>query len=240
MKRIILLISMFFLCVGNIYGQERERVNLSIDLANNFIWKGMATNKTPVIQPSVTFLPENRFAFGLWASTPIIPTKEKIHEVDIFVDVLITPFLTFNITDYFVCDDGVPNYFNFGRDTTGHTVDAQLLFAHENFPLKVMVSSIFLGNDLNDKGDNNFSTYIEFGYGKINKYFDWDIFVGMVPFKSVNFYDVDKFSIINTGISVSKTFGITKNYSLPLSLKLSVNPTHKNVFLTLSATIFSI
>jgi hypothetical protein len=183
MKRFLI----HFLCVAffassSTSGQEKpEKINLSMDVANNFIWRGLANNTTPVVQPTVTFLPESKFSFGIWASTPLSSDFFQPHEVDIFVDFQIAPFLTLNVTDYFVYSAGSEDYFNLKKDTTGHAFDVQLLFASENFPLKATVSTIFAGCDLNDEGKNNFSTYIELGYGKTGKYVDWEVLLAWYP-----------------------------------------------------------
>ena len=233
----------FCLCttiLAGAYGQEKpEKVNLSMDVANNFVWRGLAINTTPVVQPTVTFLPESRFSFGLWASTPFSTDfGEQPTEVDIFFIIQISKFLTLNVTDYFVYEYDWPvSYFNLKREETGHAFDAQLIFASGDFPLKATVSTIFAGADLNDKGKNNFSTYIELGYGKSGKHVDWEIFAGAVPMKS-GFYGLESADVVNLGFNVTKSFQINPTYSLPVSMKFTVNPAHKAAFLTAAVTLF--
>jgi hypothetical protein len=60
----------------------------------------------------------------------------------------------------------------------------------------------------------------------------------VVPFKSVNFYGVDGANVINLGFKLTKSFEITPTYSLPLSMKFTVNPAHKAAFLTAAVTLF--
>ena len=240
MKRSFLVFCLCTTIFAGTYGQENsEKINLSIDMASNFVWRGLANNTTPVVQPSVTFFPESRFSLGLWASTPFSTDwGDQPSEVDIFLNLQIIQGLTLNVMDYFVYGSGwSDSYFNLKREETGHVFDAQLIFASDNCPAKAMVSTIFAGNDLNDKGKNNFSTYIELGYGKSGKHVDWEVFVGAVPMKS-GFYGLEGADVINLGFNVTKSFEITPTYSLPVSMKFTVNPAHKAAFLTAAVTLF--
>jgi len=107
-----------------------------------------------------------------------------------------------------------------------------------------MISTIIAGDDLKNewnsdgKRKNNFSTYIELGYGNTCKGIDWEIFAGMVPMASENFYGITGASVINLGLGLSKSFEITPTYSLPLSIKFTVNPTMETVFLSAAITLF--
>ena len=238
-KCILLCFCTAIFAFSQAYGQEEpEKVNLSIDVANIFIWRGLAHTTTPVVQPIVTFSPVSKLSFGAWASTPFsLNWGEQPSEVDIFIDFQIAPFLTLNVTDYFVYEAGSPDYFNMKKQETGHAFDVQLIFASDNSPFKALVSTIFASADLNDKGKNNFSTYIELGYGKSGKHVDWELFAGAVPMKS-DFYGLEEANVINLGFNVTKNFQINPTCSLPLSLKFTVNPAHKAAFLTAAVTLF--
>jgi len=245
----LLLICMGIAMLANfsgIYGQENtDKMSLSVDVASSFVWRGLALNSSPVVQPSFTFTP-GKLSIGAWASIPFTP--DEYQEVDLFINYHFTPSLSLCLTDYFGYDYwgwGTPSYFNYKKEETCHAFDLQLIYDGSGaFPIKTMISTIIAGDDLkwtgNDwdgKWKNNFSTYIEFGYGNTYKDVDWEVFAGMVPMAS-DFYNVTGADVINMGLGLSKRFEITPTYSLPLSVKLMVNPSMKIVFLTAAITLF--
>ena len=247
MKKLFLMICagiVMLVNVSRIYGQDdTEKINLSVDVASGFVWRGLTLNSSPVVQPSFTLTP-GKFSIGAWASIPF--TSGEYQEVDIFINYQFTPSLSLSLTDYFGYEywgwDAPPSYFNFKREETTHALDLQLAYdGSGGFPIKAMVSTIIAGNDLkesNSKIKNNFSTYVELGYGNTCKSVDWEIFAGMVTMASENFYGVTGASMMNLGLGVSKSFDITPTYSLPLSVKFVVNPTMETAVLTAAITLF--
>ena len=249
MKQIFLIICMvfaLFIAGGNLNAQEidnGEKLNLSVDVASGFVWRGMANNMSPVVQPAVSFT-AGIFSVGAWASVPFMLGEHQ--EIDIFASLQIAPALSIVVTDYYVYDhfallwNSSSSYFNYKKENEDRSIDFQLIYeGSENFPLKAMASTIIGGYDLNEKGKRNFSTYLELGYGSTTKSgVDWEIFTGFVPMKSENYYGIDGPNIINIGVGVNKNFEITPAYSLPLSLKISVNPAAETIFLVASIALF--
>ena len=239
MKRLFLV---FYLCttIFAAYGQEiSEKVNLSLEVANNFVWRGFANNTMPVMQSSVTFSPTGKLLFGTWASTPLsTDLGEQPILLDVFFEVQLLPALSLFVTSYYVYGTGwTESYFNLKKEETGHAFDAQLKIGTDDFPLRAMISTIFAGADLNEKGKNNYSTYIELGYGKSGKHIDWEIFAGAVPMKS-GFYGLTGADVVNLGFKVTKSFEITPTWSLPVSMKFTVNPARRAAFLTAAVALF--
>jgi len=243
MKRFFLLIcaSAMLANCSNLYGQENpSKFSLSMDVASGFIWRGLPLNTSPVVQPSFTFAP-GKFFVGAWASTPFTPNEYQ--EIDLFVGIQFTPAFSISLTDYFGYGWLAPSYFKFKKEETGHVLDLQLVYdGTGSFPLKAMISTILAGNDLKGEWDGstrekNHSTYIEIGYGNNCKGVDWEIFIGGVPMAS-EFYGIDGEKFINLGVGVSKSFEITPTYSLPLSVKFTVNPAMEAVFLSAAITLF--
>jgi hypothetical protein len=211
-----------------------ELLSVSVDVASGFVWRGIANNMFPVIQPSITFSP-GKFSIGTWASTPF--SSGEYQELDIFVGYSITSSISIGVTDYFIYDDTDYSYFE-RLQTGGHAFDLQLSYdGSGGFPVKAMVSAIIAGNDLNDKAENNYSTYIELGYGNKCRGVDWEVCAGIVPMKS-GFYGVKDFNMVNLGLGVSKSFEITPTYSLPLALNFTVNPSAKTAYLVATVTLF--
>jgi len=240
MKRLFLVLYLCTAILAGASGQEKsEKVNLSIDVANNFIWRGFANNTTPVVQSSVTFSPTGKLLFGTWTSTPFSTDwDEQPILLDVFFELQILPALSLFVTSYYVYGAGwTESYFNLKKEETGHAFDAQLKIGTDDFPLRAMISTIFAGNDLNEKGKNNYSTYIELGYGKSGNHADWEIFTGAVPMKS-GFYGLTGADVVNLGFKVTKSFEITPTWSLPVSMKFTVNPARRAAFLTAAVALF--
>ena len=249
MKKLFLLIFAGALLANSnhISGQESEKssTTLSVDIASGFNWRGLTLNSAPVVQPSFTIAP-GKFSIGAWTSVPFTP--DEYQEVDLFVSYQFTPSLSLTLTDYFGYSNGSwwspPSFFETKREETAHALDLQLAYdGSGGFPVKAMVSTIIAGADLKYEGNfvqtskNNFSTYIELGYGNTSKGIDWEIFAGGVLMSS-DFYGTTDANIINLGLGLSKSFEITPTYSLPLSLKFSVNPVVEAVFLSAAITLF--
>ena len=231
----------FFVNNSYTYAQENDnKVSLSVDMASGFVWRGLLFNSLPVVQPSITFS-SGKISLGAWASTPLVSRDDQPQEVDIFVNYQIMPFLLLNITDYYVYHSNLSNsYFNYKKEETCHTLDLQLIYTgSEYFPVKAMISTFIAGNDLNAKGKNNYSSYIELGYENTLKGINWEVFTGMVPMAS-SFYDINCINIINLGLGVSKSFQITPAYSLPLSIKFTINPASESIYLTATIALFGI
>jgi len=259
MKRICIAIFLSvatFTFNSNVFAQDDadeeddELINLSADVASGFVWRGLVNNMSPVIQPSITFSP-GKFSIGTWTSVPFIRFDES-QELDVFIDYQITPSISIGICDYFLYDgSGEYNYFDYKRTNTGHYLDLQLSYdGSGKIPVRATVSAIIAGGDidkttfeetvsgnLTDDGKNNFSTYIELGYGNKLGGVDWEICMGIVPMWSY-FYNIDCPGIVNLGLGVSKSFEITPTYSLPLSLQFTVNPTAKAAWLVAKISLF--
>jgi len=234
----------FFMCIGIVifatdsktYAQDK--LNLSLDVASGFVWRGLAINTLPVVQPSFTFSP-GKFSIGVWGSTTFVSDWDQPQEVDVFISYNFTPSFSINVVDYYVYNSNSfsfnkQSYFNYKKEETGHVFDLQLVY---DGVIKAMVSTIIAGDDLNDNDNNNYSTYFELGYGNTSYGVDWEVFAGAVPMTS-SFYGISKGGIINFGLGLSKSFEITPTYSLPLSVKFSVNPATESVWLVAAITLF--
>ena len=243
MKRVFLILIISVpLALFSVGAQEDsgEKLNISVDVASGFVWRGQALNMSPVVQPCITFT-QGKFTVGTWASTPFTPGE--FQEFDFFASYQILPSLSIGIMDYYGFVDGfwgMPRYFDYKN---AHSLDLQLIYSgSDRFPLNAMLSTIIYGNDwkLDKNGNtkNNFSTYFELGYGNTTKGgFDWEVFAGFVPMAS-DYYEIPGANFVNIGFGVAKNFEITPTYSLPLSIKFSMNPFSESVFLVASISLF--
>ena len=159
-------------------------------------------------------------------------------------------WFTLIVLDYFTmnglnANDG-NRYFDYRNKTTGHTFEGTLSFdGGDNFPLQVMVSTLFYGNDKNQDSTgvyglgtkNNFSTYFELGYKiQIRKIkVELRPFIGGIPFGS-SWYGPYA-GVINLGLTAKKSIPITNLYSLPVQASLITNPQAQSVFLVFGISL---
>ena len=244
MKRLFLVICVY-LFAYSVFAQENEKnaeLNLSVDVASGFVWRGVSLNSAPVVMPEIA-LTVGKLTIGAWASVPFTPGEYQ--ELDIFASLQLTPSLSIGLADYFDSTPGwwsSPSYFNYKKEETSHTLDLLLIYDGEgSFPLKFTASTIIAGADLKTKDGErkrNFSSYFELGYGNTTRYgIDWEVFAGFVPMKS-EYYGIDDAAFTNIGFGVTRYFEITPTYSLPLSLRMSVNPAYEAVYFTAAIGLF--
>ncbi|OFX88751.1 MAG: hypothetical protein A2W99_04600 [Bacteroidetes bacterium GWF2_33_16] len=233
-KSYILLLLVFTASINfNAFSQEDEKsgwdASVGTDLVSRYIWRGLASSKTPALQPYLE-VSNGGFAIGTWASYTI--GQEIIQEIDLYVSYSIGG-VTFAITDYFAYEDTLPSFdfFNFSSRSTAHLLDAQLVYeGPESFPIKATLSTLFFGPDKNVDGKNNYSTYIELGYNfGINDF-------SILPFAgfSVNegFYN-SKAGFINCGITGESEIKVNENFTVPISVSFITNPLDNNAFVVL-------
>jgi hypothetical protein len=204
--------------------------DIGADIASRYIWRGVNLSETPAFQPSIEFSWKN-LTIGAWGSYTF--GKEMLQEVDLLATYQIKNF-TLGITDYYNPVDtlgAVNDYFNFKPKTCGHLLDVQLRFdGPESFPVYVLVSNFFYGNDRDDEGNNQYSTYFEIGYSASAGALTVQPFIGITP--KAGFY-YEKAGVVNLGISCAKELQITDKFNLPMNVSFITNPAYKNVYLTL-------
>ena len=251
MKRIF-----FIVCLGlaalTLNAQQNDnspRLNLNVDIASGFVWRGITLNTSPVFQSNATFTSGN-FLAGVWTSSPffIRGDEDSFRGLDLFAFYQLSPSFSIGIINYFPHDErhywGDTSYFNYKREETGHAFDFVATFESRG-GFRAMSSVIFAGWDpnptelvTNDEWRRNFSTYLEIGYGNTTSSgLSWELFAGGVLMESM-FYGVDGAAIINLGAAASRTIEVTPTFSLPLTLRLSMNPANQSAHLTASIALF--
>ena len=206
-------------------------IKATAELVSHYVWRGsMATGSpTPNFQPTLAYSKGN-FEIGVWGSTDFQGTYK---EVDPYVSLASGP-LKFTFTDY-DWNFNRANYFNYQSNQTGHMLEGSIGYTGPaSFPVSVTWNTMFFGYDkkVKDNGDvvQAYSTYIELGYTTGPAAF----FFGFTPWESYyNNYGVTawdpnaskkSFSIVNVGVTLSRSVKITDAFSLPLRATLVINP----------------
>jgi hypothetical protein len=227
------------------------------DLVSRYIWRGADYGNSPGIQPAVAFSVAG-FKAGFWGSYGLGQYSKQINdstvanmghyaEFDFYLSYTWKGF-TLMAYDYFFPNSLSPNtgnkYFNFKKNTTGHTVEVSLSWAGtEKFPLQLYAGTLIYGADkgkdesgvYGTSADNNYSTYFEAAYLFNVKGLGVKPFIGGIPFGSAWYGPYG--GIVNAGCTVSKSIPISKEYSLPVFGSVVTNPQAESVFLVFGISL---
>ena len=246
----LMICSSAFIMAQDDSGEKKVKLKLSGDLVSSYIFRGVLATPTPSpnFQPTLAAVAGN-LEVGTWGSTDFIGSYR---EVDLYATYTAGP-IAITATDYFFSNQGPnfltipgPRYFTYGKETTGHIVEAVLTYTGpESFLLSVFVGTFLYGNDKKfttdsaafDVKKNNYSTYIELSYrwkGSIKT------FIGATPWNGyygAGYGVVKGFGIVNLGVSATRTIEITEKFSLPVKASFYCNPQAEQVHLVLGVTL---
>lgn len=214
--------------------EEKEASPLSFqygaDLVSRYVWRGMQFGEGAHIQPygNIVFgSGSHSLSFGVWGSYDLggkIDSANTYSEFDLslrysFATETIGTF-TVGAADYYYPYLKIP-YSNFEKDGLGgHTVELSAAYqGPESLPVSFLVSSNFL-NDLPEEK----SFYFEGGYTVDLNSVPISFFAGFAQGVST-WHQVysDKLELINLGVSASRSFEITENYSITATVALVRN-----------------
>jgi hypothetical protein len=251
MKKKSMIIICFLLLaapLSSVMAQEEEglKPELGCDIVTSYIWRGSAAYAplgdqgvlSPSFQPGFS-LNYKGLEIGTWGSVDFTGTYK---ELDLYLGYSLKGF-TVMMTDYYWSGDWiVDNYFEYQGDSTSHYIEASLGYKGEKVPFSILVATMLYGADkqFEDPSKNNFSTYIELGYGFTISDYTLDLFLGMTPFDGMygdGYGGKEGFAVVNTGVTGSKAIKITENFSLPVKASLIANPQARKLFLTFTLSI---
>ena len=196
------------------FGQE---INVGADLVNRYVWRGLDIANSPSLQPAIS-VSEVGFEVGFWGAYTLTNDVSVSNEIDGWLAYTVNPVLgefTFSVVDYYFPNAGI-KLGNFKNGEGAHTLEGAVSYSGP-------FSALIAYNFYNDPGKN---IYLEIGYPLQFDDISVDLFIGATPGSNTNpdYYGADNFSVINTGIKVSKEIKITENYALPVFSSLIVNP----------------
>lgn len=203
--------------------------SVSVDLVSHYIWRGQDYGQTPSIQPGLSAT-WNDFTLGYWGAYRIAGSGD--HETDFYLEKTVG-LVTFGIWDYWTYSDSISNnYFDYNKNSTSHVLEAQVLLSGgEKLPFNLLGSYLFYG------ADPTKSIYFELQYLHSFGSIDTQTFAG---FQAKGEYYAPKSAFVNLGCTASKSFKITKNWSLPLNLSFIVNPDSRKAYLVAGITLLSL
>lgn len=221
--------------------------DMNLDLASRYIWRGQSWGGDyPVLQLYGNYNLSEQFSVGFWTTTNFKKeyydkdrASKGYQELDFVLNYAPTDYLTVSLQDYYWPStdkqEGVSNdFFNFGNDGS-QSVDLQFLFdfSERKLPFWTTLSTLIAGNDFrykdenDEKGKQNFTTYIEFGYTyEAPLKTQLAPVVGFVINNKAKYYtyaDYDKPSFVNLGCKLSRDFELGKHFIMPVWLNYTYN-----------------
>jgi len=240
MKKIynfLLVASTMILITNTLIAQDTEtkkgNLDLSVDLVNRYIWRGLLYCPTPSIQPYLAYTnASGNFSIGAWGS---YSNSSNYGEVDLFVSYTYKYF-TLAVWDYFLMDETAAQnrYFQYDNETTGHSYEAVLTLGNFKIPLQLTSSVFFYGADKDENGDNYYSMYFEAAYTLNIANQDVNVFLGGTPKEGL--YGTGS-GFVNLGFSLAKDIKVTENFSIPVKGSFVFNPREENVYFIIGLTL---
>lgn len=241
----LLFIFILFTCISRLSAQDLS-LNVNADLVSRYIWRGLNVNDQPNIQPSIA-LEYYGFQLGLWGSYGIAfqnSSDEEYsasQEIDTWLGYSFELTKGINInavaTDYYYPGSGLKiGNFNNYNDENGpgtHTVEAGLIISgSDSFPLAL---SGYI-NVYNDKGNN---IYLQADYSTIVAGTAVVFFIGAAAGSKDNpdYYNTNKFNVINIGLKATKQIKISEDFSLPVYCSYILNPREEISYLVFGLSL---
>lgn len=193
------------------------------DFVSNYIWRGMK-NGNAAIQPTIGF-EAGGFSISAWGSTEF---KDENNELDLTLTYEYKNLMLHLNDIYTQNDDEKSNYFSYSPRTTGHILDAGLIYTiSEKLPLSLGWYTLVAGNDYKENDKRAWSSYIEVKFPFSVKGVDFEVEAGATPWEGLY---ADKFNVTNIALKASKEIRVSNSFSFPIFGQVGVNPYEKNTF----------
>ena len=221
--------------------------DMNLDLASRYIWRGQSWGGDySVLQLYGNYNVSEKFSLGFWTTSNFKKeyydkngASKGYQELDFVLNYSPTDYFTVSLQDYYWPStdrqEGVSNdFFNFGNDGS-QSVDLQFLFdfSERELPLWATLSTLIAGNDFRykdenyEKGKQNFTTYIEFGYTyEAPLKTELAPVIGFVINNKAEYYtyaDYNRPSFVNLGCKLSRDFELGKHLTMPVWLNYTYN-----------------
>lgn len=224
--------------------QEDEKgVNFTVqgDLVSSYIWRGMYQTGAS-FQPTLG-LSVAGFSLTAWGSTDFdgYQASEGLANKEIDLTAAYTfggSGLTLSVADLWWAGQGAGKYFNFDSHETTHHFEAGLAYTLpvEKFPLSLAWYTMFAGQDKDEDGDQNYSSYLELNYPFSVKKVDLNVTCGIVPYKAPQYY-ANGFAITNIALKGTTAIRFTDTFSLPIFAQAIWNPRLEDAHLVFGLTL---
>lgn len=211
------------------------------DLVSSYVWRGMYQTGVS-IQPALRFS-AGGFSLTSWGSTDFDGTSSSAGKAAKEIDLTVAytfgdSGLTLSVADLWWAGQGGGKYFNFKGHETAHHFEAGIAYTlpFEKFPLLISWYTMFAGQDKNEKGKQNYSSYVELNYPFRVKTIDLNVICGIVPYEAPQ-YNCNGFAVTNVALKASAGIRFSDAFSLPVFVQAIWNPRLEDAHLVLGITL---
>lgn len=210
----------------------KPKLSLQTTFASKHMWRGFPAGTAPTIEPMITFTYGNLNVYA-WAAYAI---NHSYREIDFFVT-YDWEYLRLGLFDYYCPQEGskIVDFTRFKGVETQHLFEAQAVFkGGKNLPFILTTACFIGGSDVDESGEQLYSTYIELAYSFVKWKNTFNLEIGMTPFEGMY---ASHASIFNYGFSVSRDINVNDHWSIPSMYKLIYNNENRDIYFSVGFTI---
>ena len=248
-KKVAALAVVFSMASSTLANAQEEdgKVSFSVqgDLVSSYIWRGFYQTGAS-FQPTLS-LGVGNFSLTAWGSTDFqganstsMPAAKEIDLTAAYTFGSAGP--TLSVASLWWAGQGSCRYFNFKSHETDHHFEAGLAYTLpiEKLPLSITWNFMFAGQDKDDKGRQNYSSYVELNYPFSVKSVDLNLTCGFLPYEAgVGVYGVPNsgFAVTNVALKGITEIEITDSFSIPVFAQAIWNPRMEDAHLVFGVTL---
>lgn len=232
-------------CFVGVNEAQAQKFTIQGDLVSSYVWRGFYQTGAS-FQPTLGFGAGN-FSLTAWGSTDFDGASASegaaAKEIDLTAAYAFGESgLTFSVASLWWGGQGANKYFNFESHETAHHFEAGLAYTLpvERFPLSIAWYTMFAGADKNDKGKQNYSSYVELNYPFSVKSVDLNVTCGFLPYEAgVGVYGIpnSSFAVTNVALKATTDIQVTNKFSIPIFAQAIWNPRMEDAHLVFGLTL---
>ena len=233
------------ICFMGVNEAQAQKFTIQGDLVSSYVWRGFYQTGAS-FQPTLGFGAGN-FSLTAWGSTDFDGASASegaaAKEIDLTAAYAFGESgLTFSVASLWWGGQGNNKYFNFKSHETAHHFEAGLAYTLpvERFPLSIAWYTMFAGADKNDKGEQNYSSYVELNYPFSVKAVDLNVICGFLPYEAgVGVYGIpnSSFAVTNVALKATTDIKVTNKFSIPVFAQAIWNPRMEDAHLVFGLTL---
>lgn len=224
---------------------QAQKFTIQGDLVSSYVWRGFYQTGAS-FQPTLGFGIGN-FSLTAWGSTDFDGASASegaaAKEIDLTAAYAFGESgLTFSVASLWWGGQDANKYFNFKSHETAHHFEAGLAYTLpvEKFPLSITWYTMFAGADKNDKGKQNYSSYVELNYPFRVKAVDLNVICGFLPYEAgIGVYGIpnSSFAVTNVALKATTDIKVTNKFSIPIFAQAIWNPRMEDAHLVFGLTL---
>lgn len=227
-KITFIITTLFIIGVTSANAQDKDiETDISADIVSQYIWRGQDLGDVS-LQPTLG-VSYKGLSLTSWGSVGL-KSIDEAKELDLTL-AYTTGGFNIGITDYWFNAGGDPKnrYFKYDSHSTNHVFEANIGYDFDKFSLQWYTN--IAGNDgYNKNGKRAYSSYFDVNVPFKLFTCDWSATLGVVPY-ATDFYNVNKFSVINVAVQATKDIKITDSFTIPIFASIATNPHDQKAYL---------